>query len=246
MELVTPYVTTAMRDFKISPITDVAARIMTAKAKAGATLADAFKAGMRNTLELDIANILMLNDTTVYLNALKGAIKSDNMYYGAQSLDSRELLTGLEYFGVMFDLPAQDVWRVVAAAGENSYPLATVDGAGNAINVGGWVGGSFDPTAPVTLKALMNAKTPAALKVNDPVSGTQVAPRVAGVVNKYLILDFFVDNACFSGNTGLLEMRYPYYALDINGQVPQAECDAASQRLTDLQARIATNNSSNP
>jgi hypothetical protein len=37
--------------------------------------------------------------------------------------------------------PAQ-VWRAVAAAGENTYPLASLDGAGQQINVGACVEGS--------------------------------------------------------------------------------------------------------
>ena len=121
MQLVTPFVTTSQNNLKVSPLTDIAANAMASNVKKGATLANGFSAGMRTMLSLDSANIFMLSDTTVYLNVLKGAIKSDNMYYNAQSLQSSELLNGLDYLGVMLDLPTKDVIRVVGA---NQAPCA--------------------------------------------------------------------------------------------------------------------------
>ena len=129
VKLITPFVTTVVNHFKITPISDIAAHLMAHKAKNGASLTDAFKAGMRSALELDVANAPLLSDVSVYMNALRGSIKSDLRYYDAQSETSGELLMGLEMFGVMYDLPSKDVWRVVAAAGEIDYSLAAVDGA---------------------------------------------------------------------------------------------------------------------
>lgn len=37
---------------------------------------------------------------------------------------------GIERFSIKYDLPANQAWRAIAAAGEKSYPLTTVDGAG--------------------------------------------------------------------------------------------------------------------
>lgn len=89
MQLVTPFISTSQNNLKISPMTEIAASVMASNVKKGMTLADAFSAGMRTMLQLDAANLVMLQDTSVYLNVLKGAIKSDNRYYDAQSLDGK-------------------------------------------------------------------------------------------------------------------------------------------------------------
>lgn len=244
MQLVTPFVTTSQNNLKITPLTDIAANAMASNAKKGATLATAFSSGMRTMLELDSANIFMLSDTTVYLNVLKGAIKSDNMYYNAQSPQSRELLDGLDYLGVMLDLPTKDVVRVVGASAQSNYLLTGVDGAGAAINAGAWVGSTFDPAAAQTLKVLMTAKVPDSQKITDAASGTKVAPRVNDYVSKYMVMDFVIDGACRSHTSLSVTTRYPYYVLDSQGGIQAADCTAAAARIAELKARIDTNNSS--
>lgn len=244
MQLVTPFITTAQNNLRITPLTDIAANAMSSNAKKGVTLANAFNAGMRTMLELDSANIFMLADTTVYLNALKGAIKSDTMYYDAQSLQSAELLNGLEYMGVALDLPTKDVVRVVGASAQSNYLLSGVDGSGNAINVGAWVGTTFDPNAAQILKALMNAKVSDSMKVTDTSTGTKVAPRVNDYVSKYMVMDAIMNNACTSGATLAFTSRYPFYALNSQGGVQTADCAASAARLADLRARVSTNKSS--
>lgn len=242
MQLVTPFVTTSQNNLKINPLTDIAANAMAWNAKKGATLANAFSAGMRTMLSLDSANVFMLSDTTVYLNVLKGAIKSDNMYYNAQSPQSRELLNGLDYLGVMLDLPTKDVVRVVGASAQSDYLLTGVDGAGAAINAGAWVGTTFDPAAAQTLKALMAAKVPDGQKTVDTAAG-KVAPRVNDFVSKYLVMDFLIDGACRSHTTLSVTTRYPFYVLDSQGAIQAADCAAAAAHLADLKARLVTNNS---
>jgi hypothetical protein len=242
MQLISPYVTTALRDFKITPMSDVAARIMTAKAARGVPLGQAFTGGMLNLLGLDNAYAMMENDPTVHINVLRGSIKSDLYNYAGTSTTARQMLNAIEYFGVMYDLPSKDVWRVLGAAGESNFPVATVDGAGQPINAGAWVNGSFDPTAPQSLKALMNAKTPADQKVTDAATGTLVAPSITTIFRRNLTLDFDIEYACTFGFTGELTSRYAFYQLDSQGKVPKAECDAAIARLTDLRGRVATNN----
>ena len=118
LELVTPFVTTVQNQFHITPLTDIAANAISAQAKNGATLSDAFIGGMQNMLALDDANLVFITDKSVYLNVLRGSIKSDTMYYGGQSEDGHELLTGLENLGVMLDLPAKEVVRVVGMAAQ--------------------------------------------------------------------------------------------------------------------------------
>jgi hypothetical protein len=244
MQLVTPFVTTSQNNFKISPLTDIAANAMASRVTNGATLADAFSTGMRSLLDLDFANAFMMQDTTVYLNVLKGSIKSDTMYYSGQSLQSRELLDGLDYLGVMLDLPTKDVVRVVGASAQSDYLLTGVDGSDSAINAGAWVGSTFDPAAPQALKALMNAKVPDGQKVTDAATGTKVAPRVSDYMSKYMVMDFIIDTACRSNASLYMTSRYPYYALHSQGGMQAADCTAAAARIAELKARIDTNKSS--
>ena len=244
MQLVTPFVTTSQTNLKISPLTDIAANVMAYNAKNGATLAKSFNIGMENMLGLDISNIFMRSDPTVFLNVLKGAIKSDTMYYDAQSPQSRELLDGLDYLGVMLDLPTKDVVRVVGASAQSNYSMTAVDGSGAAINAGAWAGSTFDPAASQALKALMNMKIPDGQKVTDAATGTKVAPRVSDFVSKYMVMDFIIDTACRSKASLYMTSRYPYYQVDGQGQMQAADCTAAALRIADLKARIDTNKSS--
>ena len=243
LELITPFVTTEYNNFKISPLSDIAANAMTASARKGGTLANAFVEGMQRLLELDVANAVFLQDKTVYLNVLKGAVKSDTTYYGAQSLQGQELLNGLEYLGVLLDLPAQAVVKAVGAAAQRSYALANVDGSGMPISVGTWANGTFNPGATMTLQALRDTKTPDAQKVSGTVAGTKVAPRLNEYVSRYLVMDLVMDTACRSNASLYFTGRYPYYQVDAQGKMPAADCSAAAQRIADIKARIATNNS---
>ncbi len=244
MELLTPFITTSYNHLKISPVTDVASRIMTYKAKTGTTLVDAFKYGMVRTLQLDVANLTLQEDTSVYLNVLKGSITSDKGYNAAQSLNMGELLMGIERFGIMYDLPANQVWRAIASAGENTYPLAAVDGAGAAINVGAWVNGSFDTTVVMSLNTLMNAKTLDEIKATD-IGGARVAPKVSDMVSRYLIMEALTYHACSVGDSSVIRTRYPYFTFDASGRVPAATCTDVNRRMADFLARMATNNSRN-
>ena len=242
LELITPFVTTEYNNFKISPLTDIAANAMASSARNGATLANAFSDGMQRLLELDVANAVFLQDKTVYLNVLKGAVKSDTTYYGAQSLQGQELLNGLEYLGVMLDLPAQAVVKAVGAAAQSSYALANVDGTGMPISVGTWANNTFNPGATATMKSLRDAKTPDAQKVAGP-AGTSVAPRLNEYVSRYLVMDFTMDTACRSNASLYFTSRYPFYQVDAQGKMFAADCSAAAQRIAELKARVATNNS---
>ena len=244
MALTAPFVTTAYNHLQISPVSDIASHIMAYKAKTGSTLVDAFKFGMARTLQLDVANLALEDDTSVYLNVLKGSIATDKGYSQFQSLTMGELLMGIERFGIMYDLPQNQVWRVLAAAGENSYPLAAIDGAGAAVNVGAWVNGSFDTTVPISLKTLMSAKTLDEIKVADS-GGTRVAPKVSDMISRYIILEGMVSYACQNGVKGAFTDRYPFYPLDVKGQIPAAACTDVARRMADFQARMLANSSRN-
>lgn len=244
LELITPFVTTVENQFHITPLTDIAANAMSYQAKNGATLSNAFVGGMQNMLALDDANLVFITDKSVYLNVLRGSIKSDGMYYGAQSEDGQELLTGLEYLGVMLDLPSKDVVRVVGMAAQANYPTGDIDGSGKPINVGTWVNGKFDASAPVTLKSLRDSKTPDTEKVSAGAGNPKIAPRLAAYISKYMVMDFIMDSACRGGGTSYLLSRYPYYQLNSQGGVNPTDCSAAAARLAELTARISTNNAS--
>lgn len=198
---------------------------------------------MQNMLSLDEANVIFINDKSVYLNVLRGFIKSDSMYYGAQSEDGQELLTGLEYLGVMFDLPAKDVVRVVGLAAQANYPAGDVDGNGKAINAGTWVSGKFDSTTPLTLKSLRESKTPDVEKVASTSGSTAVVPQLNSYISKYMVKDFMIDSACRGGGTSYLLSRYPFYQLNSQNAVNAADCNAAAARLAELASRRDTNNS---
>ena len=242
-QLVAPFVTTSYNNFKISPLTDIAANAMASRASKGETLANAFSAGARNVLELDSANLSLLSDSTVYLNLLKGSVKSDVRYYDMQSLEARELLQGLEALGVMLDLPAKDVVRVVGASAQSDYAASGVDGSGAPIVAGAWANGTFDPAAQTTLKTLMEAKISDSQKVAGS-GGTLAVPRLNEYVRKYMVSDFLMDSACFTGFARDYTLRYPFYQVDSQGRIQAADCTAVAQRLADLRARISTNNSS--
>lgn len=242
-QLVTPFVTTSYNNFKISPLTDIAASALTSRASKGESLANAFSAGARSVLELDSANLLMHQDTTVYLNLLKGSVKSDVRYYDAQSAEARELLMGVEALGVLLDLPAKDVVRVVGASAQSDYAATGVDGSGAAIVAGAWTNGTFDPAAPTTLNALMNAKVTESQKVTDS-TGAKVVPRLNEYFRKYMVMDFVMDAACVSGSSTFFTTRYPFYQVDSQGRMQAADCVGAAQRVAELRARISTNNSS--
>ena len=236
LELVTPFVTTSYNVMVITPVSDIAARIMAFKAKTGSTLVDAFKFGIARTLQLDVANLLIPDEPSVYLNVLKGSIQGDK-YNAASSPTMGELLRGIEYFGIMYDIPQPQVWRVLAAAGENSYPLATVDGTGSAINVGAWVNGKFDTNVVVSLKTLMNAKTLDEIKMTDN-SGARVAPKVSDMVSRYLIQDALVYHVCnYTGLTIYFTDRYPFFPLE-NGKLSAATCTDVNRRTADFLARV--------
>lgn len=224
LELVTPYVTSTYNTFKISPLTNIASRAMTAKAKAGATLTDAFKSGMRSVLELDTqAHALILDDTTVYMNLLRGTLKSDKVNTSGITADASDLTLALEYFGMQYDLPSATVYRVLASAAETGYLASSSDGSGAQINVGQWVGGSFDNSAPYTLQTLLGSK------------------RANEVIAQNMIMDFYVYYACNGGGLNRLNARYPFL-YEAGAPLPKATCDAATTRVLAITDRAATNN----
>ena len=235
LELVTPFVTTSYNVMVITPVSDIAARIMAFKVKTGSTLVDAFKFGIARTLQLDVANLLIPDEPSVYLNVLKGRIQGDT-YNAASSPTMGELLLGIEHFGIMYDIPQPQAWRAIAAAGENSYPLSTVDGAGAAINVGAWVNGKFDTNAVVSLKTLMNANTLDEIKVTDN-RGARVAPKVSDMVSRYLIQDALAYHACTTGFDGNFKNRYPFFPLE-NGKISAATCADVTRRTVDFFKRV--------
>ena len=243
LELIAPFVTTVENQFHITPLTDIAATAMSSLAKNGTSLSEAFIGGMQNMLALDDANLVFISDKSVYLNVLRGSIKSDGMYYGAQSEDGHELLIGLEYLGVMLDLPAKEVVRVVGMAAQANYPASDVDGSGKVINAGAWINGKFDTNAPVSLKSLRESKTPDIEKLSGTAGGPMVVQRLNAYISKYMVMDFVVDAACHGGGTSYLLSRYPYYQLNSQGAVNPADCSAVAIRVAELAARRATNNS---
>ena len=88
---------------------------MASSAGKGATLVNAFSEGTQRLLELYLANFVFLLDKSVYLNVLTGSVKSDTSSSGADKRHGRELLDGLEYPGMIPNLPAQAVMKAVGS-----------------------------------------------------------------------------------------------------------------------------------
>lgn len=232
MELVTPYVTSSYNNFAIDALSDIAAKSMLAQVKRGAALPKAFQTGMQNALMLDIANTYKASDLGFQLQVLSGE----------EAEVRKHIILGLQFFGLMYDLPAIAVRRAAVASAEVGFQLAAPDiGGASHVNVGTWVNGAFDLDATMTLKAVMNAMTPRELHVRNPVTNEVEAPGFYYVVSTYMIADFLVYQACWLGNASMLTARYPWYYV-IDNKVQQADCLAVASRMHELKGRIETNN----
>lgn len=235
MELVTPYVTSNLNAFAITPVTHIASHALAYKASHGSTLVDAFNSSMMSVRNLAGTNTALPNDSRAIVNILKTVPNStDDAGHAYQ-----DLVTGLEWFGVAYDLPSKVVMRVAGAAAEGGFPLDGVNGAGAAINVGNWSGNTFNETVARTLDQVM------VIPSADP-----NAPALHEVFKLYMstnmIQDFYLNAACnnVAARSDMIA-RYPGFANFFGSSSEAGGCTGAANRLALLQAKVTSNNRAN-
>jgi hypothetical protein len=243
LELVTPYVTTNFNFFVITPATHIASQVLASKAaKGGLTLGAAFNASSGTGLALGGQNTFLSTDIRGGINVLKVVPgSSDDPLHSYQ-----DLLTGLEWFGVRYDLPSSAVLQAVVQSAQGGYAADAVDAAGNAVQVGKWTNGAYDATATVSLDQVMSFKNPDGS--NQTSNGVLVHERLAPFISTNMIQNFYRSVACTSdaAKADLLK-RYPGDSNLFSGDpaVVALSCSGMAKQISDLKALIKTNNRSN-
>jgi hypothetical protein len=226
LELVTPYVTTDLNYFVITPVTHIASRALRYRASVGDSLVTAYTLGMNAIRGLSASNQFLTGDARATVNVLKTLPGS-----ASDTLNSyRDLVVGLEWFGVKYNLPSKTVFRIAAANGEAGFPFDGVDTAGAPINVGNWNGAVFDETITRSMDTMMN------------MPGTAFHELFKPFIEIYMIRDFYLDAACRDpANKPALFARYPGMTAFFGQPTTAQFCTDASARVTTLRGLATTN-----
>lgn len=144
LELLTPYVSTTLNSFVITPVTHIASHVYSFELKKGSNQTDAYNIGISMARQLagSMQGILR-SDKDAGINILKtvpGSAEDELTGY-------RDVLTGIERFGVRYDLPSSVVAKALARHAEGDYRIDGKDGVGNVINVGNFSGSTYDLNA---------------------------------------------------------------------------------------------------
>lgn len=239
LELVTPYVTTDLNSFVITPLTHIVSHVVSYKAKNGATLASAYTSGVGTIASLSAPNLLK-DDANTGITLLKTVPGSS----GDTLNTYQDILTAIEWYGVRYDLPSSVVVRVLASNAENGFPGFGVDGANTPINVGKWVGGVFDQTIPFTLDEVTAWKNPDGTNILTP-SGQIVHDYAKSYIATNLIQYVYRVAACANDAAKpALFTRYPNTTVLFSDPAFNGVCAYDTKELADLKARIQTNNRS--
>lgn len=231
------YVTTDLNYFVITPISHIVSQLVAYKAKNGTPLASTYM-GAGTALSLGGKNHILQDDAKgkgriAFLKAVPGASGDTLNTY-------KDVLTGIEWYGVRYDLPSSVVIRILTVNLESGSQDG-VDGSNTPINVGKWVNGVFDQTIPFTFDELT-----ALGSTISTVSGRIVHEPAVSYIATYLIQSFYRAGAftndaaqaallsCYPGDQGL----FP------DATLKAAACNTATQGLAALKTRIATNNRS--
>ena len=240
-ELVTPYITSDLNFFVITPATHIVSHLVLYKAKAGADLATAYLDGFGFVRNLTEMNAVLKGDYLYGINLLKtvpGTVQDTNNTY-------QDVLTAFEWFGVRYDLPSNVVVRIFSSIGENGRTLDGIDGSGTPINVGKWVNGSFDEKQVLTLDELTAVRKPDGT-IQRGANGSIVHDWSPLVLQSNLTQYFYRAAACVD-NSALpaLVLRYrddSFLFNSANTKTPA--CDTATKEIAALKAKVATNNRS--
>lgn len=141
LELLTPYVSTTLNTFVITPVTHIASHVYSFELTKGSNQTDAYNIGIAMARQLagSLQSILK-SDKDAGINILKtvpGSAEDELTGY-------RDVLTGIERFGVRYDLPSSVVAKALARHAEGDYRIDGKDGLGKVINVGNFAGSTYD------------------------------------------------------------------------------------------------------
>jgi hypothetical protein len=237
-ELVTPYVTSDLNFFVITPATQLMSHLITYSAKAGTDLASAYLNNLGVVRNLFGANLFLKGDWSYGINFLKtvpgSAADMNNTY--------QDMLTGIEQLGVRYDLPSHVAVRILAAEMENQAARTGVDGSGAPINVGKWVNGSFDERQSLTLDDLAAVRNAdGTVKVEF---GEVVREYPATLLVTLVSAPYYVAACTDSSALAALIARYGdsvrFTFSDPNTKA--GTCDYNIRYVGDLKARMVTNN----
>ncbi|MCK4118386.1 hypothetical protein ACI2UK_13785 [Ralstonia nicotianae] len=219
LQLVAPYVTTSLSNFVITPVTHLASTQLTYLASTGGkSLTAAYTAASSAALQL-----LTGNNVIASANRSHGGVDFLGIAPGSaqDTLNTyADALTAIEYYAVQHDLPSHVAVRVLYQSSVTGVPQQ-VGADGQAINVGAWVGSTFDESQPVTVAQMSNAQP-----ANDVLA---------------IVLAMNAIQACTSGNHSGFYQRYPLSAgqadyLDSTG------CAAYAANMNAVKTKITTNN----
>lgn len=231
LELVAPYVTTTLNNFVITPVTHIASRSIAYQAQAGTNLLTAYNNAWSSALSLSGTNLPLKSDSRRSVNLLSTVPNTASDMGTAY----QDLITGLEWFGVKYDLPSKVVFRVAGSAGEAGFGANGVNGSGGAINVGSWSGSSFDENQVRTLDQVME------LPKAQPTDPT-LHDNIKTVMSVYIIRDRYLDAACRDvSRRADVVSRYPDLDGFFGSPAESGGCTGAADRIAALQAKIATN-----
>lgn len=243
LELVTPYVTTDFNFFVITPVTHIASQVLASKAaKGGLTLGAAFNASSMAGLGIGRTNTFMSTNQHGGIDSLKVVPGSSD-----DPLHSYlDLLAGLEWFGVRYDLPSSVVLQAVAQSAQGNFAANAVDAAGTPVQVGKWTNGTFDPTAPMTLDQVMAWKNSDGS--NQMANGVLVHDQLVPFISLDMMQTFYRVAAC--ANDAAKPDLYKRYPSDSNlfagdPTTVASTCTFFAKQISDLKALIKTNNRSN-
>lgn len=240
LELVAPYITSDLNYFVITPATHLVSHVVSYQAKSGNDLSKAYINGVESLLSITGGNTILKGNARAGIDLLKtmpgSADDKLNTY--------QDLLTGIEWFGVRYDLPSNVVVRVLASHAEKRT-VAGVDGSNAPINVGKWVNGVFDEKQALTLDELMALRNLDGTIIRG-ADGTILHAQLESYLSTNLIQNFYRVKACADGNAlPNLLARYPGDAgIFADASLKAGVCSTDTKEVADLKALIATNNRS--
>lgn len=219
LELVAPYVTTTLNTFVVTPLTHYASQRMAFLVGQGQTPLTAYATASSSALQ-----IITGNDAIASSNRTHGGVDYLSIVPGStqDTLNSyADALTGLEYYGVKFDLPSHTTVRIFVDTAVPGLDGVN-DKTGQPENVGQWSSGIFDESLPLTVTTMTG--------------GFSVQDGVTGIVQQMI-----AAQACASGDHSSYYLRFPLAA----GQadfLDTATCAAYTNNIAAIKAKIATNN----
>ncbi|AQV99467.1 hypothetical protein BJN34_36960 (plasmid) [Cupriavidus necator] len=220
LELVAPYVTTALSSFIITPVTHIASqRISYMAAKQGSTLANAYTTASSNALQIVTGNNVIASSNRShggidYLSIIPGSAQDTLNTYA-------DALIGIEYFGVKFDLPSHTAVRLLAQSSYSNSPSNT-DSNGVILNVGKWIGSTFDESQPYTY--------------------AQMSSGVPNVDIASIVMSMNAASACANNDHAAYYARYPQPAGQITDYLDASACAVYTNNMAAIKAKTATNN----